>query len=247
MRITSGSDSDQLITFAADEVEELVRRQPNAVLGIATGSTPEPLYAELSRRSARGLDLSGLRITCLDEYVGLSADHPQSYRHYITEHVLDPWGIDPGNAVMPVGDAPDPDAAARDFESRILAWGGIDLQILGVGPNGHIAFNEPGSAFDSRTRVVSLTPSTLEANSRFFEDEADVPRRAITQGVGTILESRRAILLAFGEGKADAVRAMAEGEATEDVPASALQRHPNAAVLIDDKAASRLRTAPASV
>lgn len=240
MRITTGADVTHLITRAADAIEELVRTTPDAVLGIATGSTPEPLYAELTARASRGLDLSRLRITCLDEYVGLAASHPQSYRHYILEHVLEPWGIDPAAAVLPTGDSADPDEAAADFERRILALGGVDLQILGVGPNGHIAFNEPGSSFSSRTRVVGLTPSTREANSRFFADSDEVPTRAISQGIGTILESRHALLLAFGKGKAPAVRAMLEGPATEDVPASALQKHADVDFYVDDAAASLL-------
>ena len=240
MRITIGSDRSRLITQAADAVEELVRTTPDAVLGIATGSSPEPLYAELTARAERGLDLTHLRITCLDEYVGLSADHPQSYRHYIREHVLLPWGIDPSTAVLPEGDAGDPDAAAVDFERRIRDWGGVDLQILGVGPNGHIAFNEPGSSFDSRTRTVALTQSTRTANARFFDGIDDVPTRAISQGIGTILESRRALMLAFGEGKAHAVAAMVEGPASPEVPASALQRHPDIDVHLDHEAASQL-------
>lgn len=240
MRITTSADVTHLISQAADAVERLVRSTPDAVLGVATGSTPEPLYAEITARAASGLDLSRLRITCLDEYVGLAAHHPQSYRHYITQHVLEPWGIDSASAVLPSGDADDPDAAAADFEQRILAMGGVDLQILGVGPNGHIAFNEPGSAFSSRTRVVGLTDSTREANARFFDREADVPTRAISQGVGTILESRHALMLAFGESKAPAVRAMVEGTATEDIPVSALQKHADVDVYLDDAAASLL-------
>lgn len=240
MRITTGEDTAYLIAQAADAIEQLVRSTPDAVLGIATGSSPEPLYAEITARVARGLDLSRLRITCLDEYVGLAPSHPQSYRHYITEHVLEPWGIAPDAAVLPSGDSDDPDAAAADFEERILALGGVDLQILGVGPNGHIAFNEPGSSFTSRTRVVDLTPSTREANSRFFAREADVPTRAISQGIGTILESRHAILLAFGAGKAPAIRAMVEGSPTEDIPASALQDHADVDVYLDDASASLL-------
>ncbi len=240
MRITTGEDPTFLIAQAADAIERLVRDTPDAVLGIATGSSPEPLYAEITARVANGLDLSRLRITCLDEYVGLAPSHPQSYRHYISEHVLQPWGIEEDAAVLPTGDSGDPDAAAADFEKRILALGGVDLQILGVGPNGHIAFNEPGSSFTSRTRVVDLTPSTREANSRFFDSEADVPTRAISQGIGTILESRHALLLAFGEGKAPAVRAMIEGDCSEDIPASALQNHADVDVYIDDAAASLL-------
>ena len=241
MRITIGSDPTRLIDQAADAVEALVRATPDAVLGIATGSTPEPLYAELTSRVQRGLDLSRLRITCLDEYVGLSADHPQSYRHYIRTHVLEPWGIDSATAVLPAGDAADPDAAARDFERRIRDWGGVDLQILGVGPNGHIAFNEPGSSFDSRTRAVELTASTRQANARFFEHLDEVPTRAISQGIGTILESRHALLLAFGEGKAPAIGARVEGTASPEVPVSALQRHADLDVYVDDAAASHLQ------
>jgi glucosamine-6-phosphate deaminase len=238
MRITIGSDPTRLIEQAADAVEALVRATPDAVLGIATGSTPEPLYAELTSRAQRGLDLSRLRVTCLDEYV--SADHPQSYRHYIRTHVLEPWGIDPATTVLPAGDAADPDAAALDFEHRIRDWGGVDLQILGVGPNGHIAFNEPGSPFDSRTRTVELTASTRQANARFFEHPDEVPTRAISQGIGTILESRHALLLAFGEGKAPAIGALVEGASTPEVPVSALQRHADVDVYVDDAAASHL-------
>ncbi|MFB9777183.1 glucosamine-6-phosphate deaminase [Brevibacterium otitidis] len=240
MRIVTGDEIPDLISQAADQVEQLVRANPQAVIGIATGSSPEPLYVELTRRAQAGLDLSQLRITCLDEYIGLPAEHVQSYRHYITEQILTPWNIDPAHAVLPEGDAADPDAAAAAFEEGIGGLGGIDLQILGIGPNGHIAFNEPGSPFDSRTRVVDLTADTREANSRFFDSIDEVPRQALTQGIGTILESRSAIMLAFGEAKAEAVAAMIDGPVDENVPASALQRHPALEVFLDAAAASRL-------
>ncbi|GAA1368689.1 MULTISPECIES: glucosamine-6-phosphate deaminase [Brevibacterium] len=240
MHVVTGEDIAELISEAADQVEELVRANPEAVIGIATGSTPEPLYAELTRRAGEGLDLSGLRITCLDEYIGLPAEHPQSYRHYIAEQILEPWGIDPAHTVLPEGDAADPDAAAAAFEDGITGLGGVDLQILGIGPNGHIAFNEPGSPADSRTRVVDLTAETREANSRFFDSIDEVPTQALTQGIGTILESRKAIMLAFGAGKAEAVAAMIDGPVDEAVPASALQDHPALEVFLDAAAASRL-------
>lgn len=246
MQIVTAEDSASLICQAADQIEALVSANPEAVIGIATGSTPEPLYAELTARAGRGLDLSRLRITCLDEYIGLPTQHPQSYRHYITEQILTPWGIDPAHTVLPEGDAADPHAAAAAFEDGIRRLGGIDVQILGIGPNGHIAFNEPGSALDSRTRVVELTADTRQANSRFFERLDEVPCQALTQGIGTILESRAAIMLAFGAGKAEAVAAMVDGPVDPAVPASALQRHPNVTVYLDTAAAAGSSAASAT-
>lgn len=243
MKVAIDADAARVVAQAVDRVEELVRRRPDAVLGIATGSSPEPLYAELAARAAHGLDLSQLRITCLDEYVGLAPDNPQSYRHYITEHVLDPWGVDPTTSVLPEVTGDNPDEAAADFERRIIALGGVDLQILGVGLNGHIGFNEPGSALDSRTRVVGLTESTREANSRFFASKDDVPTHAVTQGIGTIMEAKQTIMLAFGEAKASAVQAMLSGPVSADVPASVLQQHAAVDVFLDEAAASRVNAA----
>ncbi|GAA4284152.1 glucosamine-6-phosphate deaminase [Brevibacterium daeguense] len=245
MRIDVDSDITRLVARAADLIEALVRTRPDAVLGIATGSTPEPLYAELAARAAAGLDFSRLRIASLDEYVGLGADHPQSYRHFVQRHVIEPLGIDPGNIVVPDG-AAEPQQAAADFDRGLQRLGGVDLQILGIGPNGHIAFNEPGSALESGVRVVSLSDSTVEANARFFPSAADVPTKAITQGVGTILRSRRAVLLAFGSAKAEATAAMIDGPVTAAVPASALQRHPAAEVFLDEAAAAQLCSVPST-
>lgn len=240
MKIVTSADPNRIVEQAADAVEALVLRNPRAVLGIATGSTPEALYAELAKRSERGLNLSELRVTCLDEYLGLPSGHAQNYRHYIEEKIVKPWGVDFAATVLPDVDGPDPEVAAAKFEAEIAALGGVDLQILGLGTNGHIGFNEPGSPVDSRTRVVELTQSTREANARFFGSADQVPTHAITQGVGTILEARQLLLLAFGEAKTAAVEAMVSGPVASEVPASALQRHPALEVFLDTIAAGRV-------
>lgn len=240
MKIVTSADPTRSVAAAADAVEALVLRKPNAVLGIATGSTPEPLYAELAARAKRGLDLGALHVTCLDEYLGLPPGHAQNYRHYIEEKIVKPWGVDFAATVLPDVDGPDPAVAAAQFEREIAALGGVDLQILGLGTNGHIGFNEPGSPVDSRTRVVELTQSTRRANARFFGSADQVPTHAITQGVGTILEARQLVLLAFGEEKTAAVEAMVAGPVASEVPASALQHHPALEVFLDTIAARGL-------
>lgn len=236
---------DELALIAADAVTALVARRPDAVLGLATGSTPLGLYDELARRVADGrLSLARAHAFLLDEYLGLPAGHPESYGEVICRELVDRVDLVRERVHVPDAHADDVDAACARYEAAIVAAGGIDLQILGVGTNGHIAFNERGCALDSRTHVESLTAQTRVDNSRFFGDDVDaVPTRALTQGLGTILDSRHAVLLATGERKAEAVAELVDGSMNRDWPVTALRQHPNVTVLIDDAAASRLRDA----
>lgn len=221
---------------AADRIAASGATRPGFVLGVATGSTPRPVWAALA---ARGLDLSSARAFALDEYRRLPAGHPQSYRAVVEREVVAPLGLDPSRVRVP-GDDGDDDGAPERFERDLAAAGGVDVQVLGIGTNGHIAFNEPGSPLDSRTRIAPLAPSTRHANARFFASLDEVPTHCVTQGIGTILEARRLVLLAFGEAKAAAVAAALEGPVTPDVPASALQLHGDVLVLLDRAAASAL-------
>lgn len=227
-------------SLAADLIERVVRRGADAVLGLATGSTPLPVWNALARR---GLDLSRARGFALDEYVGLPPGHPESYRAVITREVVDTLGLTPSLVRVP-GDDDGPIASAGDrYEAAIREVGGVDIQVLGIGRTGHIGFNEPGSSFASRTRVKALTEQTRADNARFFASVDEVPRHCITQGLGTILDAGSLVLLAFGEAKADAVAGAVEGPVSASLPASAIQLHPEVTVLLDEAAASKLRFA----
>lgn len=224
---------------AADIIEPFVR--DGGVIGLATGSTPTPTYQELIRRHREeGLSFANAQAFLLDEYLGLPKEHEESYyatiRRELTHHV----DIDDANVRSLDGTAEDPEQAAAAYEQAIRNAGGVDVQILGIGANGHIAFNEPGSAHDSRTRVIDLHPRTIADNARFFDSEDEVPRQALTQGIGTIMEAKHLVLIATGEAKADAVKALVDGPVTEDSPASAIQRHPHATVILDEAAAAQL-------
>jgi glucosamine-6-phosphate deaminase len=224
----------------ADEIARLVRAQPDAVLGLATGSTPVPVYEALPARLA-GIDVSGVRAFALDEYVGLDPAHRESYRSVLTREVVEPLGLDPARVEVPNGALEGIEHAGDDYERALADAGGVDLQILGIGTDGHIGFNEPGSSFASLTRVKTLTRQTREDNARFFDSVDDVPRHCITQGLGTILRARHLVLLAFGTGKAQAVAGAVEGPVTASLPASAIQLHPHSTVVLDEAAASDLR------
>jgi glucosamine-6-phosphate deaminase len=228
--------------LAADAIVRLVRRTPDAVLGLATGSTPLPVYEALRERVA-DLDLSRVRGFALDEYVGIDPQHPESYRSVITREVVEPLGLDPARVRVPDGSLEGIEHHGDDYEDAIREAGGIDLQILGIGTDGHIGFNEPGSSFASATRVKTLTAQTRADNARFFDSIDDVPMHCITQGLGTILRAGHLVLLAFGEGKADAVAGAVEGPVTASLPGSAIQLHPRATVIVDEAAASRLQFA----
>lgn len=232
----SASDASHRV---AEMFAELIRSKSKVVLGLATGSTPVGLYEALVRMHEEDqLDFSGVTSFNLDEYVGLGPEHPQSFCRFMHQHLFDHVNI--ASTHVPDGLANDVAEQAQAYENEIRAAGGIDLQILGIGSNGHIAFNEPGSAADSRTRQIDLTPETIKANSRFFDSVDDVPRHAITMGVGTILESKRIVLMAMGEGKAEAVQRAIEGDADTSNPASLLQKHDDVTYVLDEAAASGL-------
>ena len=241
MRVIVEADAEGVSRTAARFVAELVRRKPDCVLGLATGSTPLGLYAELIRlHRQEGLDFARVVTFNLDEYVGLAATHPQSYRSFMQRHLFDHVNLDPRHTHVPDGRALDFEAHCGQYERLILEAGGIDLQVLGIGGDGHIAFNEPGSSLGSRTRLKTLAPETIRDNARFFGSEEAVPRLAVTMGVGTILESRRCLLMATGEAKAGAIRDCIEGPVTAQVTASALQLHRDVAAIVDEPAAALL-------
>ena len=225
--------------IVADEIARLVRTNPETVLGLATGSTPLPVYEALRPRLA-GVDVSRVQGFALDEYVGLDPAHPESYRSVIAREVVEPLGLDPRLIRVPDGSLQGIQRAGDDYERAISDAGGVDLQLLGIGTDGHIGFNEPGSSFASLTRVKTLTEQTREDNARFFDSIDEVPKHCITQGLGTILRARHVVLLAFGEGKAEAVARAVEGPLTASLPGSAIQLHPHATVVVDEAAASRL-------
>ncbi|MFC6673227.1 glucosamine-6-phosphate deaminase [Marinobacterium aestuariivivens] len=240
MQVIIAESAQEVATLGADQVAELVQSRVDAVLGLATGSTPIALYRELIRRHRRGdLSFSGVRSFNLDEYLGLGPEHPQSYRYFMNRELFDHIDIQPENTRVPDG-LGDAGTVGDEYEALIEAAGGIDLQVLGIGRNGHIGFNEPSSSLGSGTRIKTLSPDTVRDNSRFFGPDEFQPRLAITMGIGTILRARRAMLLATGAAKADAVRAMVEGPLSASCPASALQLHPRALVILDPEAASAL-------
>lgn len=227
--------------LVADEIAGLIRRNPEVVLGFATGSTPLPVYEALVPRLA-GLDVSRVRGFALDEYVGIAPGHPESYRAVIDREVVQPLGLDPALVRVPDGSLEGIEHAGADYEEAIRAAGGIELQILGIGTDGHIAFNEPGSSLASRTRIKTLTRQTRVDNARFFGGDLDqVPTHCLTQGLGTIMEARHLILIAMGRSKAEAVHHLVEGAVSAMWPATVLQMHPHVTVLLDDAAAQRLQ------
>ena len=240
MEIIIQPNQDQATEIAARTIAGLIRRKPDAVLGLATGSTPLKLYSQLI---AMHLDWLRVRTFNLDEYVGLAEDHPQSYHRFMHEHLFRHINIDPRNVHIPDGKASDIPAHCAEYEQRIRAAGGIDLQILGIGSDGHIGFNEPSSSLASRTSIKTLTPRTRQDNARFFERTEDVPGHVITMGIGTIMDAREILLLAFGPSKAGAVAGAVEGPVTASNPASILQMHPAARFFLDDEAAARLERA----
>ena len=223
----------------ADAILRRIQRNPRMVLGLATGSTPLPVYQGLARRRG-GVDMSQVRGFALDEYVGLDPRHPQSYRSVIEREVIIPLGLDAAGVAVPSGAVPGIETAGDAYEEAIVASGGVDLQLLGIGTDGHIGFNEPGSSFASRTRVKTLTEQTRRDNARFFDSVDEVPRHCITQGLGTILRARHLVLLAFGDSKAAAIAGAVEGPVTASLPASAIQLHEHTTVVVDEAAAAHL-------
>ncbi len=241
MEIIISETYEEMGKAAAKVVARTLNSKPNTVLGLATGSTPLGLYKELVRlHRDEGLDFSQVTSFNLDEYVGLGKDHPQSYHYFMYENLFKHINISPQNVYIPSGTTDNYEAFCRWYEQRIVECGGIDLQILGIGSDGHIAFNEPSSSLGSRTRIKTLAKQTIEDNARFFEKIEDVPIYAITMGVGTILEARQIILLAGGAGKASAVASAVEGPVTSMITASALQLHRDCTFYLDRPAAQGL-------
>jgi glucosamine-6-phosphate deaminase len=230
--------------LAARKVAQVITRRPDAVIGLATGSSPLAIYGELARRVRDGtLDTGRMRCFALDEYVGIPEGHPESYASVLRREVVVPLHLDPSQVAVPDGRADDLAAACLAYEAAIRHAGGVDLQILGIGANGHVGFNEPTSSFASRTRLKTLALQTRADNARFFDDPEDVPTHCVTQGLGTIMDARELLLVAQGEAKADAVAAAVEGPVAAICPASILQFHEHAIVIVDEEAASRLSLA----
>ena len=233
---------DAMSRAAAEVVAQVLNEKPNAVLGMATGSTPLGLYQELVRmHREESLDFSQVTTFNLDEYVGLPTTHEQSYHYFMHENFFKHVNIPKQNIHIPSGTTSNYRAFCQWYEKRIEECGGIDVQILGIGSDGHIAFNEPGSSLSSRTRLKTLAKQTIDDNARFFDSREQVPVYAITMGVGTIMEARKLLLLANGAKKAEAVAAAVEGPVSSMVTASALQMHEDATVFADDPAASKLK------
>jgi glucosamine-6-phosphate deaminase len=233
---------EQMSRAAAEAVAEVMNAKPDAVLGLATGSTPLALYKELARmHKSEGLDFSHVTTFNLDEYVGLPQSHEQSYHYFMRENFFKHVNIPPQNIHIPSGTTSNYKAFCEWYEKRIVDAGGIDVQILGIGSDGHIAFNEPGSSLSSRTRLKTLAKPTIDDNARFFSSRDEVPIYAITMGVGTILEAKQLVMVANGPKKADAIAQAVEGPVSSMITASALQLHPDALVYIDEPAAGKLK------
>ena len=241
MQIVILNDAAAVAAYGANIFATQLQKKPTSVLGLATGSTPVALYQELIAKNKAGeISFSQATTFNLDEYLGLTGDHPQSYRHFMNEQLFSHIDINKDNTFVPPGDALNPITACKEYEDKIVAAGGVDVQLLGIGRNGHIGFNEPSSGLRSRTRVKTLTKATVDDNARFFAADEYQPQLSITMGIGTILEAKKVVLLATGENKADAVRAMIEGPLMAACPASALQLHQDAVIVIDKAAASKL-------
>jgi len=227
--------------LAGERINNAVRSNPKTVLGLATGTTPLSLYKEMITACRAGLDYSQVRTFNLDEYYGISPDHPQSYRKFMNTNLFTQLNIDLANTHIPDGLARDVSAHCAAYEAAIKASGGIDIQVLGIGSDGHIGFNEPSSSLASRTRLVTLTVQTISDNARFFASPDEVPHYALSMGVGTILEAKQCLMLCFGANKAKAVKGAIEGGISQFNPASALQMHPNAVIYLDEVAAADLQ------
>ncbi len=241
MLVVVKSDYDEMSKTAAQIVAELVRKKPDCVIGFATGSTPLGTYKELIRlHREEGLDFSKVTTFNLDEYVGLPPSHPQSYHYFMWENLFKHINVDKRFVHIPQGMADDVELFCEWYEEKIKKAGGIDLQILGIGANGHIAFNEPGSSLGSRTRIKTLDELTKRDNARFFNKDEEVPKYAITMGVGTIMDAKELLLLASGTQKADAIKQTVEGPITALYPATIVQMHRKATIVCDEDAASLL-------
>lgn len=241
MKVIKLENEQEVSSSAAEMVFKKLQEKSINVLGLATGGTVIGFYQYLTEKIAEHqLSLSWLKTVNLDEYIGLENKHPNSYHQFMEKHLFQFVDIPPEQCFLPNGEADSPDKEAEKYEELVTDLG-VDLQILGVGVNGHIGFNEPGSAFHGKTRVVDLAASTIEANARFFEEGEEVPEKAITMGISTIMQSKQIILLASGKEKAAAVKEIISGEIREEVPGTVLQRHPDVTVIADEEALSDIQ------
>ncbi len=238
MRVIVKKDYESISKEAANIIKDEMVKNPNIVLGLATGSTPVGMYQELIRfHKEEGLDFSNVTTFNLDEYVGIDDDHPNSYHYFMKDVLFDHININMENTFVPDGKAEDSESYCREYDRLIEEKGGIDIQILGIGENGHIAFNEPDKKLNVGTSIVDLTQSTIEANSRFFDSIDEVPKTAITMGIGSIMKAKKIILLANGKKKAKVIKELLKGEKiTTDLPASMLLLHPDVTVIVDEEA-----------
>lgn len=241
MRIIKAKDYKEMSRQGANIISAQIIMKPNCVLGLATGSSPEGIYAQLVEWYNKGdVDFSEVTSVNLDEYRGLDKDNDQSYYYFMHKHLFDKVNINPDNTYLPNGIAKDPDEECVRYEKLIRFFGGADLQLLGIGRNGHIGFNEPSDSFDKTVHCVDLLESTIDANKRFFASADDVPKQAYSMGIGTILSAKKILLVASGEEKAEAVRASVLGPITPQVPGSILQLHPDVTLVADEAALSKM-------
>ena len=242
MRLMITESYEELSKAAAEEFAKVIKEKPNAVLGLATGGSPVGMYKELIKMYEKNeLDFSKVTTVNLDEYIGLNPEHNQSYRHFMNENLFNHININIANTFVPNGLADNLEVECKEYDKKIMELGGIDIQLLGVGNNGHIAFNEPDEQLSAGTHVISLTENTIEANSRFFENINDVPKKAITMGLGGIMKGKKIILIASGESKAEAIKGLFSGKITTDNPASMLQMHRDVTVIVDKEAAKLIK------
>lgn len=234
-RVIVAKNPEEVGKLAADLFETEIQRKPACVIGLATGSTPLPLYRELIAREKAGkIDFSKVRSANLDEYKGLAPDHEQSYRKFMQDNLLDHISIKPENTIVPLGLAEDVQAMCEEYEAKIEEWGGVDLQLLGIGHDGHIGFNEPDDHFPAMTHEVKLTEMTIDANKRFFDSIDDVPRAAFTMGIGTIMAAKKIVMVVTGADKKDILHKTFWGPVDPQVPASILQFHPDVTLICDE-------------
>ena len=225
---------DEISKLAAENIKDVITRNPKAILGLATGSTPIGAYKELIKMNKNNeIDFSDIKTVNLDEYIGLSEKNTQSYRYFMNENLFNHINIKKENTFVPNGLAKNIEEETKNYDKKIDELGGIDIQILGVGTNGHIAFNEPGDILTSATHLTNLTKSTINANSRFFNSIEDVPKTAITMGLGQIMKSKKILLLAYGENKAEVVKEVLSGNITSKNPATMLQMHKDVTIIVD--------------
>ncbi len=242
MKLIVTKNYEELSKIAAEEFAKVVIEKPTAVLGLATGGSPVGMYKELiAKCENKELDFSKCTSINLDEYIGLNPEHEQSYRNFMNTNLFNHINIDKAKTFVPNGLAENLEEECKNYDKKIEELGGIDVQLLGIGNNGHIAFNEPGDELSAGTHIISLTESTIEANARFFDSIDEVPRKALTMGLGGIMKAKKIILIASGEGKAEAIKGLFSGRITTDNPATMLQMHRDVIVIVDEAAAKLIK------